>query len=234
MATKLIAALLPAAGDAALSPSEARSAAEQLLADLRAAGLTHVQLNVDDEAVADAQLRLSTRPAPMQVVASVWTEDVEAALAVLSPVADVWEVEERRRLEPPVVPDGQVEHWMANLAFLRRPAEMDHAEWLAYWMDHHTQIAIDTQDTYGYVQNIVVATLTNHPGRDAQRVTGIVEELFTPEAKTDQHAFYGSGGDADELRRRMVEMGRSVQKFGASTDLDLVPSSRSVHGAPRA
>ncbi|MGN0064777.1 MAG: hypothetical protein ACI379_11085 [Nocardioides sp.] len=222
MTTKLIAALLPSAD---LDPS---SHWDSLVQRLRDAGAERVQVNVDDEAVADAMLRLTTRADAVRTVISVWTPDAEAALAVLAPVADVYEVEERRRLEPPAAPYGEAEPWLSNLALLRRPAAMEHPAWLAYWMDHHTQIAIDTQDTHGYVQNIVVATLTDHPGRAADSITGIVEELFLPGAKTDFHVFYGSGGDEDELRRRMTEMGRSVQQFGASENLDLVPSTRRV------
>lgn len=220
MTTKLMAVLIdPAAGDQAWPP---------LVEALRASGAERVQVNVDDEAVADAVLRLKTGADHLRVALSVWTTDPEAALAVLADVADVYRVEERRRLEPPAAPYGQAEQWLSNLAFLRRPSELPHEAWLDYWMEHHTQIAIDTQDTYGYIQNIVLETLTDHPGRRAASIEGIVEELFLPGATTDFHVFYGSGGDEEELRRRMTTMGASVAKFGAATDLDLVPSTRRV------
>ena len=228
MTTKLIAALHP-------SPAHAdhhEPAWRGLVLPLRAAGAVRVQVNEDDDAVADAKMRLRTWPEHVRTVVSVWTPQPAEALALLAPLADVWEVEERRRIEPPAAPDGQAEDWLSNLAFLRRPAAMSHEAWLSYWMDHHTQIAIDTQDTYGYVQNVVVGTLTDHPGRDADTVSGIVEELFLPDAKTDFHVFYGSGGDKDELRPRMTEMGRSVEQFGAAVDLDLVPSTRRVFTFP--
>ena len=58
------------------------------------------------------------------------------------------------------------------------------------------------------------------------KVAGIVEELFTTEAMTDQHAFYGSGGDDAELQRRFTALMESCARFGAADGLDLVPTSR--------
>ena len=131
-------------------------------------------------------------------------------------------VEEREPLVPPAVADGARADALANLAFLRRPSSMPHAEWLSDWLDRHTQVAIDTQGTFGYVQNPVVEHLTDGGGD----VTGIVEELFSMTAMTDQHAFYGSGGDQEELERRFTTLMDSCARFGAAEGLDLVPTSR--------
>lgn len=196
---------------------------------LGVAGAVRVQINVDDESVAQATLRLRTHEEPIRALVSVWTPNATAAALVLAPVADVWLVEERRPIEPPTAPDGAPEPWLANMALLRRPAQMPHEDWKSYWLEQHTQIAIDTQDTHGYVQNLVLDTLTAHEGRDAHLVAAIVEELFHPQAMTDPHVFYGSGGDDAELRRRMTLMYESVEKFGASRDLSLVPTTRRVY-----
>lgn len=223
MEEKFIAALLPAHGT---------DLADSLRASLLAAGASRVQVNLDDTAVADAPMRFGVHAEPTTAVLSVWTDSPAKVLTLLAPVADVWRVDERRPMEPPVQPDGSSEPWLANLAFLRRPAEMSHEAWLAHWLNVHTTVAIETQDTYGYIQNIVVETLTDHPGRDASRVTGIVEELFLMDAKHDSHVFYGSGGDKAELRRRVSELMASVAVFGADRDLDLVPTTRQVHAQP--
>jgi hypothetical protein len=45
-------------------------------------------------------------------------------------------------------------------------------------------------------------------------------------ARTDIHAFYGSGGDDAELTRRMTRMLESVARFGAAENIDVVPTSR--------
>jgi hypothetical protein len=71
------------------------------------------------------------------------------------------------------------------------------------------------------VQNRVLRTVLG-----SDRVDALVEELFPMEAMTDLHAFYGSGGDDAELRRRLGLMIESVTRFGAHANLDCVPTSR--------
>jgi hypothetical protein len=187
-------------------------------------GATRVQVNLDDDAVAPA-MRFGPGT-PITAVVSVWGElDVAGVLGVVREAdgdVDAWLVDEREPLVPPVVPDGVRADALANLAFLRRPEAMSHADWLSDWLDRHTQVAIDTQGTFGYVQNPVLEALTPG-GRD---VTGIVEELFPMAAMSDQHAFYGSGGDDAELNRRFSELMDSCARFGAADGLDLVPTSR--------
>jgi hypothetical protein len=192
-----------------------------------AAGGTRLQVNLDDEHVAAATLRLGTGPRITAVV-SVWTDDdpaaVVAAVHAVDATADGWHVEEIQPLTPPPAADGERADALANVAFLRRPVTMPPAEWRADWLDRHTRVAIDTQGTFGYVQHPVVAALT--PG--APDVAGIVEELFPRAAMTDHHAFYGSDGDEEELQRRFAAMMESVARFGADQGLDLVPTSRYV------
>ena len=126
----------------------------------------------------------------------------------------------------PVGP-GERTPGFANIAFLRRPADMPPDAWIAAWHDGHTQVAIDTQSTFGYVQNVVARPLTP----DAPAVDGIVEELFPAEALTDMHAFFDAPDDA-ELARRMGVMAESTARFGADRALDLVPTSRYVLSTP--
>jgi hypothetical protein len=192
---------------------------------LRSAGARRLQVNLDDADVADAPLRFGPGT-PITAVVSVWTEvDVEPlveAVRAVDPAADGWRVDERRPIEPPAVPDGSRADALANLAFLRRPATMSPEDWLDDWLERHTSIAIDTQGTFGYVQNPVLEPVTE----GAPDVAGIVEELFPMAAMTDTHAFYGSGGDDDELQRRFTRLMDSVARFGADHGLDLVPTSR--------
>ena len=90
-------------------------------------------------------------------------------------------------------------------------------------MVDHTPIAMATQATSGYVQNIVTRPLT----ADAQRrVDALVEELFPSAGMVDMHAFYGSGGDDQELRDRLDRLMTSVGRIGFDHDIDLVPGSR--------
>lgn len=209
--------------------------APALRAALAMVGVTHLQLNVDDEAVA-AAMRIPAGPAPIEAFVSVWMDAAEPArvadvVALLSPAAGAvagWEVEERRPIEPPESWDGCALEGLANVAVLRRPAHLDEAEWKHRWLVDHTPVAIATQATFGYVQNVVVRPVTDLPAGVAP-VAAIVEELFPLAGMTDMHAFYGSGGSDAELDDRITRLMTSVARFGADRDLDLVPTSRYLH-----
>lgn len=200
---------------------------ETLRERLAAAGCTAVQVNVDDADVAPA-MRLGPGDAagrPIIAFVIVWTEDTGSTLAVLAGLGEgshAYRVTEHRRLDPPAVPDGERADALTNVAVLRRPDGMSRAEYLEYWLVQHTPIAIRTQATFGYIQNVVEEALTE----GAPTIAAIVEELFPMAAMTDPHAFYGTGGDDEELSRRIKALMTSVARFGAGNGLDLVPTSR--------
>lgn len=202
--------------------------APQLHEALRAAGATRLQVNVDDADVATAMLRITTFDAPVRAVVSVWTDtdpdEISELLSGLAERSAGWEVEERMPLVPPQTADGERTPALAQIAFLRIPADLDAGEWLHRWQGLHTSVAIETQSTFGYVQNRVLRTVLG-----SDQVDALVEELFPMAAMTDMHAFYGSGGDDAELQRRVGLMVESVTRFGAHTNLDSVPTSRYVY-----
>ncbi|MGV9722237.1 EthD domain-containing protein [Nocardia beijingensis] len=187
-----------------------------------------VQANISDAAVQTAMLRITTFDAPVQAVVSVWWADApraEVAARVLGAVAEKvegWHVEEATPIPPPVTAALERAPGLSNIAFLRKPDDLSRAEWLDRWRTHHTPVAIETQATFGYVQNVVTGPAT----AGAPDIAGIVEELFPLEALTDPHAFYGSGGDGAELARRIERLMSSVATFGCDRNLDVVPTSR--------
>jgi hypothetical protein len=189
-------------------------------------GAHAVAVNLDDADVAPA-LRFGPGT-PISAVVSVWTSgDPVQAVSAVADAADestlhAYRVTEIVRLDPHPVADGVRLDALAQVAVLRRPDHLTHEEYLEYWQVHHTPIAIRTQNTSGYVQNIVEEPLTS----SSPLVAAIVEEHFPMAALTDPHAFYGSGGDDAELDRRMSELMASVARFGADQGLDLVPTSR--------
>jgi EthD domain len=194
-----------------------------------------VQVNVSDGAVGGAVLRLTAFEQPVDAVVSVWlsgneAEAVSAAISALELVHGTagWWVDEAVATPPPIVPLGVRHPGLANMAFLRRPAPMKHEHWRDRWKNHHTQVAIETQATFGYVQNEVLHRATE----DAPTVAAIVEELFPIEALSSFHAFYGSDGDDVELGRRMTAMLKSVTTFGADTNVDVIPTSRYLLSGP--
>ncbi|ATD72714.1 EthD domain-containing protein [Gordonia amicalis] len=203
----------------------ARAGAETLVERCAAAGAVRVQLNIDDDPVSGA-MRIDELDPAIDAVVTYWAGDVDAVLPAVTQSAEgpfaAWEVTARAPLDPDLPADGTRIDALSNIAFLRRPAELDREEWLRRWLEDHTRVAIDTQATFGYVQNIVQRALTG----DTPRVDAIVEELFPMAAVTDIHAFYGSDGDQTELERRMTLMLNSVARFGADRHLDVVPTSR--------
>jgi hypothetical protein len=194
-------------------------------------GATAVQINLDDEPVREA-LRFGPGQ-PITALVSVWLADEAGEAerqAVLRAVSEAsgesdlhaYAVAERVRLDPAPVPDGVRADVYAQVALLRRPDHLTREQYLEYWQLRHTPIAIRTQNTSAYIQNIVAEPLTT----SSPELAAVVEEHFPMAALADPHEFYGSRGDAAELDRRITELMASVQRFGADVGLDLVPTSR--------
>ncbi|MDA2895304.1 EthD domain-containing protein [Mycolicibacterium sp. BiH015] len=224
---KVIIALRGAPGDDAWC-TRLRSDAARGLLDAGVPGLT---VNVRDAAVTDSLMTLTTLDPPVIALVSVWTSQyygrqIDTATTILGDMCDqlaAYLVTESVPLAAPRTEPGERTPGFANVALLRRPEDLDERTWLRRWHRDHTQVAIDTQSTFGYVQNTVVRALTD----DAPRVDAIVEELFPIEAISDLHAFFGAADDAD-LSERMTKMVASTTAFGANQNVDTVPTSRYV------
>ncbi|MGB0878174.1 MAG: hypothetical protein ACPGXI_14095 [Mycobacterium sp.] len=205
-----------------------RTDVAQKLLDTGAPG---VAINVRDAVVSDALMTLTTLNPPVTAFVSLWTdqcygEQIRAAIALLSEVCEqfaAYLVTESVPLTPPHTDPGQRTPGFANVALLRRPVELDQATWLARWHNDHTQVAIETQSTFGYTQNAVVRALTD----ESPPISAIVEELFPIEASSDLRAFFGASDDAD-LQHRMARMVASTSAFVDNRDVDTVPTSRYV------
>lgn len=197
-------------------------------------GVDGLAVNVRDSAVRHSVMTLTTLAPPVAAVVSIWTQQsygaqITAAVDLLGRDSDsvaAYLVTESVPMAPPDELGARCAG-LANVALLRRPPEMDHTTWLRKWQLDHTQVAIDTQATFGYTQNVVVRPLT----QDAPVVDGIVEELFPDAATTDLHAFFGAVDDAD-LEDRMTRMVASTSAFGATENIDTVPTSRFLLRSP--
>lgn len=204
---------------------------DRLARALRAAGARRVQVNVADEAVAPAAgRRIESSGRPARSMVSVWldaaTDDalapIDAAVAAFDPAAASYRVDDAEPLAAPTVDPGTRQEGMAHIACFRRPEGQSVDEWLDIWKGSHTQIAIDTQDTFGYVQHVVTEVRT--PG--ATEWHAIVEECFPAAAMADDHAFFDAVGDDERLARHQREMFASVQRFIDLSTIDVVPTSR--------
>jgi hypothetical protein len=203
--------------------------------DLLALGAAGLSVNVRDSAVRDSLMTLTTLDPPVVALVSIWTQQsygpvISGALARLAGECDAlaaYLVTESVPLPAPATGPGERTEGLANVALLRRPADLDAETWFARWHIDHTPVAIETQSTFGYAQNAVVRALT--PG--APDIAAIVEELFPIEATSDLHAFFGAADDAD-LSDRMNRMVASTAAFGANQNVDTVPTSRYVLRSP--
>ena len=211
--------------------------ARQLLDDvgpgLVTAGARGVHVNVVDPAVDPAAgLRVTTTTPPPDAFVSVWVDSavdhlrrpVDRMVLGIDDRATAYLVTESQPIvnRRPADPNGRTEGF-AQVALLRCPSRLDEAEWLALWLDHHTTVAVETQSTFGYTQNVVVRSLLGDGVHDA-----VVEELFPGAAMTDQHVFYDAVGDDDALARRQAAMLASVDRFVDLDRLDVVPTSQYV------
>ena len=110
---------------------------------------------------------------------------------------------------------------MNEVVMFRKPEDVDRADFLDVWLGSHTQIAIDTQSTFGYVQNIVGDTLDpGSPWFDA-----IVEENFPEAAMTSQEAFYNAVGNEALYKEREKIMIDSVVRFIDFASMERMPLS---------
>lgn len=240
---KVIYALWPSPG------SDDGSLAAQLLAEvgpaLTEAGAQGVQLNVIDGDVASSAglaprgLRRTTTSPPIAAVVSLWVDS--AVRHLRAPVDEVFTSRRLRTagylvVESEPVPStrratgpGKRTDGFTQVAFLRRPERLTRAAWLERWHDHHTEVAITTQSTFAYRQNLVVDALDD----DAPSVDAIVEESFPIEALTDWYAFYDAVGDDARFSANVEAMIASTATFlDHETDLDVLPTSQYVLSRP--
>ena len=207
----------------------------RLAPTLLAAGAASVQVNVADAAIEPAAgLRQTTAVGPVDAVVGVWVDSAiddrrkpfDDAVGTTPGVARfaaylVTESEPLRNTAHPPDEHGRTPGF-AQLVFLRCPARLTHEAWVARWHDHHTDVALDTQSTFRYVQNVVTRRLTP----DAPAVDAMVEECFPAGAMSDPHVFFDAEGDDDKLRRNLSAMVESVSAFLDLDNLDVVPTSQ--------
>ena len=152
---KVVAVLMAAEPDEDWCQRQRGPVAEAILG-LGVAGLA---VNVRDTAVRHSLMTLTTLDPPAAAVVSMWTQQcyggqIAAALTLLEVECDqlaAYLVTESVPLQAPLEL-GNRTTGLANIALLRRPAELDQASWLQRWQHDHTPVAIETQSTFGYTR----------------------------------------------------------------------------------
>jgi hypothetical protein len=200
-----------------------------VVASCRQAGANHLRLNLTDEDIAPANvMRMTPEPALPDAMLSLWLNSasqrgpIETILRENSSTLAGYLVTESEPLPNTQYPatSGHRTHGMNHVVFLKIPSRLTREQWLELWLNHHTPVAIDTQDTFGYRQNIITRRLTV----DAPAIDAIVEENFQPEAMTDQNAFY-KRMSKEELKKNQKLMFESCSKFIDFDQLGRLPTS---------
>lgn len=206
---------------------------EHLPPALAAAGATGIRLNLEDGiSAAGANLRQSRGEPQHDAVVQFWVQSanhllrgqIDAALGAFSAQWHGWVVAESTIIPStahPAQAGARTTGW-AQLAFLTLPPRLTHAEWLLFWQDQHTLVAIETQANFEYIQNLVVRpiSLGNPP------YVAIVEECFPIAALTDPLAFFDAAGDADRFKANLDRMMESCDRFIDRGTIDVIPTGQ--------
>lgn len=204
-----------------------RGALGQALLD---SGARHVRLGIVDGDVAPAaSLRMENSGPGFDGVLSLWVDSsVWRARheTLLKPEVDrfhgylVCESEPIRHAER-APGDGSRVEGMCQVVLLQRPPRIAVEDWFRVWQGSHTQVAIDTQSTFGYRQNVVLRALTYA----APHYDAIVEENFPAAAMSSPHAFYDAVGDDARMQAHLKAMMDSCARFIDMDRIDVIPTS---------
>jgi len=200
-------------------------------------GVRKLSLAVHDEDVSAAEkLRIVNCDPSIEAVVSLWVDsandrgELQSVISEFATIIAGYLVSESEPLNNGApVGDGERTSGMMQIAFLQVPSSLSEEEWFSIWRNDHTRVAMETQSTFVYRQNLVVRVLTN----GAPACAAIVEEAFPAEAMTSQHAFYDAVGDDEKLERNRVRMWESSERFVDIATIEIVPTSEYVWEAPR-
>jgi hypothetical protein len=196
-------------------------------------GVRRLSISVadDDVAPADALRTLATLP-PISGIVSIWVDTalrcrpletlIQKAVARTAGYL-VTESEPLVNTRHPTS-EGERTPGMCQVVVFQKPPRLDRDHWLELWLGKHTKVALETQSTFGYRQNVVARALSYAaPPYDA-----IVEEYFPAAAMTDPTAFYDAAGDKDKLEKRQKTMFDSVARFIDFDKFDRIPMSEYI------
>lgn len=196
-------------------------------------GVRGLRISVVDDDVAPAEpLRIIASKPPVDGLISIWVDTairrqpLEAVIEkAVARMVGYLVTESVPIIDPKTaVADGQRVPGMNSVVFLTKPPRLSREEWLEIWHGSHTQLAIETQATFGYKQNVIVRSLTYA----APPYDTIVEENFPDEAMTDAQVFYDAVGDEEKRQKHEQQMIESCMRFIDFDKLDRILMSEYV------
>jgi len=206
-----------------------KTLSQNLVRNLRETGANRFRLNLSDMDVdSAASMRMTNQPPLPDAILSFWMSSAtqrhtaEKILLTLAARIAGYSVCESEPLPNTLYPvaEGERGFGMNHVVFLQTPNRLSREQWLEIWLESHTKIAIDTQQNFGYRQNIVMRKLTS----DAPHWDAIVEENFPPEAIHDQNAFYRQGSP-EQLIENQKLMYQSCKRFIDFDKMGRLPTS---------
>ena len=204
-----------------------------LAAQLQAAGAQRLRLNLQDATVAPGAglQQVNTRP-QMHAIAQFWLPSanarfrraIDAALAAHSAKVAAWIA-----VESTIIPNtahpvvrGTRTWGFSQATFLGLPPRLSHEDWRHIWQTTHTQVAIETQANFEYVQHVLVQPLQD----DGPDFAGFVEECFPLAALSDPQEFFDAVGDPAKFDRNLASMMESCGRFIDFDRIDVLITSQ--------
>lgn len=118
---------------------------------------------------------------------------------------------------------------MCQVALLKKPKAQSRLDWLEAWLGHHTTVAINTQSSFAYRQNVIaVPLLQKHKEPPWPLMDAIVEENFPTQAMTSREVFFAAENDPVKFERHQREMIESCVKFIDFECFDCMPMSQYI------
>lgn len=213
----------------------------ELIPQLQGLGASNINFGVADEAVsaADEKRYLTTASdfniyltffLPTALMLDGWLAEESgkklSALLKTTSRYDRYVVNESLVLDPTANLENnddqirRVSGWM-QLALLTKPEKMSRENWLETWLYSHTQIAVETQSTFGYIQNLVQRILPD----TRLAIDGVVTEHFPDAAMTSLEAFYAADDDSEKQQENEQAMMESCARFIDFSSINVIPMS---------
>lgn len=192
-----------------------------------------LRFNLLDEHVARASglYRPATKP-EIDAAVQIWLDvshdafraPVDAILREVAGEIGAWLV-----LESAIIPntrypshEGKRTEGWSQFCFLQQPDHLEYDQWRYNWQVLHTRVAIDTQDNFEYLQNLVIRPLIKGP----VPYVAIVEECFPTDAMDDPKVFFDAPGDEAKFQANLQAMMESCERFIDQSRIDVLPTSQ--------
>ncbi|HEY9034295.1 MAG TPA: hypothetical protein VIN71_10185 [Pseudomonadales bacterium] len=211
------------------SPAQLSAALASCLQDLCSRCYALRYAIADADVAPAAALRINNTAHPKDALVSLWCDhglaldDVQQQLAALSDGLQRYDVFESQPLKVAEKP-GRVEG-MCQVALMNRQPALSRKEWLDIWLGSHTEVAIATQSTFSYRQNITVLAESAGPWPCYEAV---VEENFPAAAMTDREVFFAAEGNLSLYREHEKRMLESCMRFIDFAAFDCIPMSEYI------